>query len=147
MTRTAKLFAFGVTALAVGLPGGAYATNVWAKLDVPGYSPGDTAYLCSDSSQFFAQALGRSDNGAPICFQQSYNNGTWVIDSGWCDGSTGVSAHLRAGFAKVGPLFCSSGTAGWNTVISCSANMTLRQNSPNASCVPKTATGSGFLGT
>ena len=147
MTRMAKSVAFGVAALALTIPGVASATHVWAKVDVPGYAAGDTAYLCSDGSQFFAQAIGRNNNGASICFQQGYNNGTWVISDNFCDGSTGVSAHLRAGFAKVGPLFCSSATGAYNTIVSCSANMNLRRNSPTASCAFKTAKGSGFLGT
>jgi len=142
----AKSVAFSVAALALAIPGVASANHVWAKVDVPGYAAGDTAYLCSDGSQFFAQAVGRNNNGASICFQQGYNNGSWIISQDFCDGTTAVTAHLRAGFAKVGPLFCSSGSAPFNTVISCNANMNLRRNSPTASCAFKTAKGSGFLG-
>ena len=148
MTKMAKvrLVTLGLAAFAVVVPRDASALHVWTKLDIPGYTAGNTAYLCSDGSQFSSQAIGYNGNGASVCFQNAYQTGSWVLDTGWCDGSTQVKGLLRAGPAKYGPVYCSTGFAPYNTVVSCNANMNLRRNSPTASCAYKTPTGSGFLG-
>ena len=133
-------------AAAVGLPRDASALHIQTKFDVPGYSPGDSAYLCSDGSQFYSQAIGYNNNGASICFQQAYQTGSWVPDTGWCTGTTNVTGVLRAGPAKYGPVYCTTANAGWDSVVSCNANMNIRRNSPTASCAYKTPTGSAYLG-
>jgi hypothetical protein len=143
-----RLLALGVAGLGVTVPGVASAVTLWAKLDVPGYSANDTAYLCSDGRQFFTQAVGRTSNGASICFGQAYATGSWQIVSGACDNVTNVTSHLIAGVPKgANTLYCSSPTGAYNQIISCNANMNLRRNSPAAACAFKTATGSGFIGT
>jgi hypothetical protein len=143
-----RLLALGVAGVGVSVPSVASAISLWAKLDVPGYAANNTAYLCSSGAQFFTQAVGRNSNGASICFGQAYGTGSWQLVSGACDNVTHVTSHLIAGVPK-GPntLYCSSPTGAYNQIISCNANMNLRQNSPAAPCAFKTATGSGFIGT
>jgi hypothetical protein len=133
-------------AAAVASPREASALHIQTKFEVPGYSPGDTAYLCSDGSPFYSQAIGYNNNGASICFQQAHQTGSWVPDTGWCTGTTTVKGLLRAGLVKSGPVFCSTANVGWDTVVSCNANMNIRRNSPAASCAFKTPTGSAYLG-
>lgn len=148
MKMKMRLWAVGVVCLGVTAPGVASAVTLWAKLDIPGYAANDTAYLCSSGAQFFTQAVGRNDNGASICFGQAYATGSWQIVSGACDNVTHVTAHLIAGVPKgANTLYCSSPTGNYNQIVTCNANMTLRRNSPNASCATKTPTGSGFIGT
>jgi hypothetical protein len=149
MTKAAKgaVLGLGLAAVAaIASPRDASALHIWTKFDVPGYASGDTAYLCSDGSQFYSQAIGYNNNGASICFQQAYQTGSWQLDTGWCAGTTSVKGLLRAGAPKWGPVYCTSAAGGWNQIVSCNANMTLRQNSPTASCAFKTATGNGYLG-
>lgn len=146
MMATVRLAAFGLVALAVGVPSGASALSVWGKLDIPNYASGDTAYLCSNGSQFFEQTVGRNSSGTSVCVGNTFQTGFWNLSNGNCPGAVSVSGYLRAGSVSVGPIYCSV-AGGWNTIVSCNANMTLRRNSPTAACAFKTATGNAFGGT
>ena len=144
-----RLLALGVAGLGVSVPGVASAVTLWAKLDIPGYAANDTAYLCSTGGQFSARAVGRTSNGVAACLGQAYGTGSWQIVSGTCNNVTQVTSHLMGNGVPSPPntIYCSSATGAYNQIVSCSANMNLRRNSPTASCAFKTPTGSGFIGT